>query len=1057
MTTLTDKAILSDSDNRPPMLEKDMYDSWKSIMELHMMSRQHGRMILESVENEAIQADCDVKAINIILQGLPPEVYALLRNSSNPRQQATINDGRVTSQPVYLAFLEDLGIAEGQATQTIITHNAAYQANDLDAYDSDCDELNTAKVALMANLSHYGSDALAEVHNPDNMDNNMINQGVQKAQQLEPKLYDGTVIKNTCAIVIPDSEETLMLAEESRLKIILKQQDQMVLEKKNSLNSSDPNLSKRPIKVEVPKELPKVIMAVEQDRLESKTIEVKMNQVLNEKERILEQVINKDIVNIVVHSSVDNTFVNMHKSPKDELRKLKGIDVVDNDVTSHSISPEMLTIDGEPIAPKLLNNRIVHSNYLRHTQQQAALGNASGSQPLGNTKKDKIQRPPSSTRKNKVEAHPRTVKSSLKNKNCVVKPKRTAVVQHFKLNANSKLICVKCNGCMLSDNHDLCVLNVINDVNARYKSKSKKTSKRKVWNQLARITTPSEVPPRKPTVLKNDTPKPVVILVCSRKPRKSKTNVPISKPKIIKSVSANNKEPSKSWGSTVSDFCDSNLEVAFRQHTCFIRNLKGVDLLAGSQGNNLYTLSLGYIMASSPICLLSKASKTKSWLWHRRLSHLNFGTINHLARHDLVQETAATTCYTQNHSIIHLRHEKIPYELLHDKLLDLSFFYVFGALYYPTNDSKNLGKLQPKADIGIFICSSEPAIHEMTPKTTSSGFMPNPPPSTHVDLPAPEVIASIAEVVALEPAESTGLPSLTTVNQDASSPNNSRTTPETQSPIISNDVEEENHDLDVAHRNKDAFTQACWIEAIQEELNEFECLEVWKLVPHPEKVIIITLKWIYKVKLDELGGSLKNKARLMARGYRQEEGIDFEESFAPSKYALESLKKYGMESSDPVDTPMVEKSKLDEDPQGEAVDPTQYHRMVGTLMYLTASRLDQTFFMLITWGCQDTRRSTSGSMQLLGDKLVSWSSKSQKSAAISSTKAEYIAFLAVVLKFQFIKEQVENEVVELYFVNTEYQLADIFTKALCRFLINKLGMRSFTPETPKQLADEDEE
>ncbi|GJU89866.1 retrovirus-related pol polyprotein from transposon TNT 1-94 [Tanacetum coccineum] len=88
---------------------------------------------------------------------------------------------------------------------------------------------------------------------------------------------------------------------------------------------------------------------------------------------------------------------------------------------------------------------------------------------------------------------------------------------------------------------------------------------------------------------------------------------------------------------SVGQFCDSNLEIAFRQHTCFIRNLEGVDLLIGSRGNNLYTLSLGDMMASSPICLLLKASKTKSWLWHRRLSHLNFGAINHLARHDLVR------------------------------------------------------------------------------------------------------------------------------------------------------------------------------------------------------------------------------------------------------------------------------------------------------------------------------------------------------------------------------------------------------------------------------------
>ncbi|GKF05069.1 retrovirus-related pol polyprotein from transposon TNT 1-94 [Tanacetum coccineum] len=88
---------------------------------------------------------------------------------------------------------------------------------------------------------------------------------------------------------------------------------------------------------------------------------------------------------------------------------------------------------------------------------------------------------------------------------------------------------------------------------------------------------------------------------------------------------------------SVGQFCDSNLEVAFRQHTYFIRNLKGVDLLTGSRGNNLYTLSLRDMMASSHICLLSKASKTKSWLWHKRLSHLNFGAINHLARHGLVR------------------------------------------------------------------------------------------------------------------------------------------------------------------------------------------------------------------------------------------------------------------------------------------------------------------------------------------------------------------------------------------------------------------------------------
>ncbi|GJY50632.1 retrovirus-related pol polyprotein from transposon TNT 1-94 [Tanacetum coccineum] len=117
-----------------------------------------------------------------------------------------------------------------------------------------------------------------------------------------------------------------------------------------------------------------------------------------------------------------------------------------------------------------------------------------------------------------------------------------------------------------------------------------------------------------------------------------------------------------------------------------------------------------------------------------------------------------------------------------------------------------------------------------------------------------------------------------------------------------------------------------------------------------------------------------------------------------SKYALKSLKKYRMESCDLVDTLMVEKSKLNEDTQGKVVDPTHYRGMVGTLIYLTSNRLDLDSAIALTTfadadhaGCQDTRRSTSGSMQLLGDRLVRWSSKRHKSSAISSTKAEYIA------------------------------------------------------------------
>ncbi|GJW16096.1 retrovirus-related pol polyprotein from transposon TNT 1-94 [Tanacetum coccineum] len=305
---------------------------------------------------------------------------------------------------------------------------------------------------------------------------------------------------------------------------------------------------------------------------------------------------------------------------------------------------------------------------------------------------------------------------------------------------------------------------------------------------------------------------------------------------------------------------------------------------------------------------------------------------------------------------------------------------------------------------------------------------------------------------------------------------------------------------------KDALTQSCWIEAMQEELNEFERLEVWELVSRPDKVMVITLKWIYKVKLDELGESFAPVARLKAiriflvfaahmnmvvyqmdvktaflndfsKGlvdptmFIRKEGKELlrvqvyvdDIIFAASTPELCDL-KYGFDTCDPMDTPMVEKSKLDEDKEGKSIDLSHYRGMIGTLLYLTANA-DHA-------GYQDTRRSTSGSMQFLRDRLVSWSSKRQKSTAISSMEAEYIAMSGccaqilwmrsqltdyglgfnkipmskhIDIRFHFIKKHVENGVIELYFVNTEYQLADIFTKALARerieFLINKLGMR----------------
>nr|GEU78517.1 integrase, catalytic region, zinc finger, CCHC-type, peptidase aspartic, catalytic [Tanacetum cinerariifolium] len=1111
MTTLADKAILSGADNHPLMLEKDMYDSWIGIMELYMMNRQHGSMILESVENGPL---------------IWPSIEEnRLRNSSNPRQQATINNGRVTIQPIQgrhtslaagisrtytsgasgnnskkqrtvicynckrkgpmskqctkpkrkkdeswfkdkvflvqaqansqilheeeLAFLADPAIAEAQTTQTVITHNAAYQADDLDAYDSDCLEINTAKVALMANLSHYGSNDLGEVQNLDNVNHNLINQAMQTmplSEQLNIVNQSKTKITSDSNIIIYSQDNSFsqksvssfdQLFEINELNAQSQEKDMVIKKLKERIKSLSGNMKEDKIKQELE---------------EIETINIKLDH--------------RSAKNSDLNASLQEKVL-VITALKDNLRILKGKVVVNEAVILHHIDPELLKVDVAPLAPKLRNNRVAHSDYLKHTQEEIAtlreIVEHERSLNLLNISLDYACKYTKRIQELLIiikQTCPcnNDLGDKLMDVTPMNKTKRVRFIEPVTSSGNKNIKTVSSSN-VVSNKSMLSSTGVNLSISASGSQPSGNTKKDKIQQTpsrnacpLTRITTTVKVPFM--ITLESNPPKPVVTLVYTRKPKESRNNVPVSKSKINKSLSANKKEPNKSWGSTFSNvpspsidecrvyfveglghnlfsagqFCDSDLKVAFHQHTCFIRNLKGVDLLYGSRGNNLYTLSLGDMMKSYLICLLSKASKTKSRLWHRRLSHLNFGAINYLARQGLVWglpklkfkkdhlcsactmgkskkkshkpksedtnqeklyllhidlcgpmrvesvnrkkyilvivndysrftwvkclrskdeapdfiikflkmiqvEAVATACFTQNRSIIRLRHGKTPYELLHDKLPELSYFHVFGALYYPTNDSENLGKLQPKADID------------------------------------PEVIAPIVEVVALEYAGSIGSPSSTTVDQDAPSPISTRPQLHEQALFCYYDafptfVEPKTY--------KDAFTQSYWIEVMQEELNEFERLKVWELVPQPDKVMVITLKWIYKVKLDELGGILKNKARLVARGYRQEEGIDFEESFAPVT-RLEAIRiflafvahkniivyqmdvktvilngnlweeKYGFESCDPVDTPMVEKSKLDEDKEGKAVDPSQYHGMIGTLLYLTANRPDLQF------------------------------------------------------------------------------------------------------------------
>nr|GEV40948.1 retrovirus-related Pol polyprotein from transposon TNT 1-94 [Tanacetum cinerariifolium] len=1111
MTTLADEAILSGADNRPPMLEKDMYDSWKSRMELYMINRQHGRMILDSIENgpllwptikengvtrpkkyselsatEAIQADCDVNATNIILQGLPPEflntlppewskfvtgvklvrdmhttnvdqLYAYLgqhkfhanevrlmhelfqkgddsidainhmmsfltavvtsrypptnnqlRNSSNPRQQATINNGRVTLQPIQgrqnsfvagtsrqytsgpsgnnsgkqrtvvcynckgghmskqctkpkrkrdeawfkgkvllvqaqangqilheeeLEFLADLRIAEAQTTQYVITNNAAYQADDLDAYDSDCDEINSAKIAIIANLSHYGSDNLAEyVSESQYAAVQNLNFPTQQdaiilsvIEQLKTQVVNCTKINQDNKSV----NETLT-AELERYKDQTKLSTEQVFWSQNSVNFEEPNLFTRPTQVEVPKELSKVSMvnsslkklkfylasfdvAVEQHRVESNRFQNKMKEVLKENKRLLEQAISKDIVNIVVTANVN-----------------------------HAYEPEP---------------------------------NKSWGSTISNVQSSS------------------TVECRL-----------------------SKLFSVK-----LGNDH------------------------------VAKIMGYGDYKIR---------------------------NVTISRVYFVEGLRHNL--------FFVGQFCDSDLEVAFRQHTCFIRNLEGVDLLTGSRENNLYTLSLGDMMALASLMKHQIArSPQQNGVVERRNRTLIEAAYTMLiyaqALLFLWAEAVATACYTQIRSIVRLHHDKTPYELLHNKLPDLSFLRIFGALCYPTNDSENLGKLQPKADIGIFIgyepakkafriynrrtrriivtihvdfdelmamaseqSSLELALHEITHATISSGLVPKPTSSTpfvpptrnewdllfqplfdelltpppSVDPSAPEVIAPIDEVIPLEHAESTGSPSLTIVDQDAPSPSKSQTIPETQPPIIPKDVEEGNHDIEVAHIGNDPLFGMPIPEVTSDQSSSMEGIDFEESFAPLARLEAIRIFLAYVAHKNMVVYQMDVKTMFLNGNLREEVYVSQPNGFMDpdNPNHVYKLKKalYGLKQAPRACRLDLQFAICICAPYQARPTDMHLHTVKRTLRYLRGtinrglwypkdSSIALTAFADADHAsCQDTRRSTSG-------------------------------------------------------VSTGRPLHQSSWQERIEFLINKLGMRSFTSETLKQLTDEVDE
>ncbi|GJU87129.1 retrovirus-related pol polyprotein from transposon TNT 1-94 [Tanacetum coccineum] len=303
---------------------------------------------------------------------------------------------------------------------------------------------------------------------------------------------------------------------------------------------------------------------------------------------------------------------------------------------------------------------------------------ASGSKPRSNTKRNRIL-PAKKENKKEVEVRLRTNKSVWKKVNRVDSSSKRVVI-----NLNSESVCKTCNKCVNSASHGMCFVNILNSVNATptiWKPKGKLSDNslnktKQIWKPKGKLSDNSLYKTKRvwkatgklfadigyqwrPTGKKLTLGK--LDCGCSKHMTGNRSKLMNFVEKFIGSVRFGNDHLGAIMGYgdyvmgdsvilrvyyveglghnlfSVGQFCDSDLEVAFRKHTCFVRDIKGTDILKGSRGTNLYTISIDEMMKSSPICLLSKASKSKSWLWHRRLNHLNFGTINDLARKDLVR------------------------------------------------------------------------------------------------------------------------------------------------------------------------------------------------------------------------------------------------------------------------------------------------------------------------------------------------------------------------------------------------------------------------------------
>ncbi|GJZ51335.1 retrovirus-related pol polyprotein from transposon TNT 1-94 [Tanacetum coccineum] len=575
------------------------------------------------------------------------------------------------------------------------------------------------------------------------------------------------------------------------------------------------------------------------------------------------------------------------------------------------------------------------------------------------------------------------------------------------------------------------------------------------------------------------------------------------------------------------DLVQGNITIK-KKSTCFVRDLHGNDLLIGSHGSDLYTISLQETSSPTPIYFLAKASPTQEWLWHQRLSHLNFDTINLLFKKDIVNGLPKLK-YVKDQLCSSCEMSKAKRSIFKKKTVPSSKGRL-NLLHMDLCGPMRIESINGKKYILVIVDDYSRYTWTLFLRTKDE---------------TPEVLKDFLKMIQrylqtqtktailLVEAARTML-SASKLPLDGENPDKIK---EKGDPCILVGYSTQSKGYRVYNKRTRLIVES--IHLIFDEIKEMSETSVandTSGLPDPTGSSQQELELLFGPLYDEFFNTEPSTPTNVnaeenndnqaedaiptsrnyhpfdtAKGYAQEEGIDFKESFAPvarleavqifvayaahksfliyqmdvkmeflngplkeefmlhnqmgfikAKYTLEILKKHGMEKGQSIGTQMAAKPKLDADLSGTLLDQTDYRSKIRSLMYLTSSQPDIVQANLSTVALFASVISNMDEVQLkdldFNYNKIQHVLRLSVCLAISGNPVQHSRTKHIHTRYHFIKEQVENNIIELYFVRIEYQLADMFTKALpedrFQYLVRRIGVRCLTPAELEVLTNE---